>query len=181
MNGCAPHCCQSVHNINILDIIKYHNYFEELSRQAKQKWLLDYFNTHSTVTAIYNNESEISFFICGKQVCQTVWISTLGISTSNFYGIRKKFLTGCVSVIKDTQRSPLQRTSEAIAWMTNYFNLIGDHLPHRMVIHLPSSLTKVNIYNRMIAEFEKWAIKSLAKVIFSNYGRNTFQMSQFLK
>jgi hypothetical protein len=34
--------------------------------------------------------------------------------------------------------------------MTYFFNLIGDHLPHRMGIHLPSNLTKVAVYQRLV-------------------------------
>ena len=40
----------------------------------------------------------------------------------------------------ETQCSSLQRTNEAIAWMTNYFDLVGEYLPHHMAIHLPSGL-----------------------------------------
>ena len=43
--------------------------------------------------------------------------------------------------------------------MDNFFNLIGDHMPHQMGIHLPSSLTKVSVYQRMLSE-----LKSRGKV-----------------
>ena len=48
----------------------------------------------------------------------------------------------------------LQRTSEAIAWMEHYFSLVGDHMPHRMGIHLPSSLTKTAIYQRLVSDMK---------------------------
>jgi hypothetical protein len=95
----------------------------------------------------------LRFFLL--QVCQIVWISTLEISSSYFYKIRKKFLTGSISLSPDTQRSPLQKTSEAIAWMNNYFDLIGDYLPHHMAIHLPSGLTKVLVYQKMVTDFKE--------------------------
>jgi hypothetical protein len=52
------------------------------------------------------------------------------------------------------QRSPLEKTNKAVAWLQNYFDLIGDHLPQRMVIHLPSNLTKLFIFQRMVEDFK---------------------------
>ena len=152
IDGCGKQCCYFIHNVTALDILGYHSYFNQMSTLAKQRWLLDYLNTHSFT--ISNNEVEISFFVSGKKVCQAIWISTIGISLSNFYKIRKKFLSGSVNILTKCQRSPLQKTTEAIAWMSNYFDLVGDHLPHRMIVHLPSSLSKVNIYHRMVSSFK---------------------------
>ena len=36
--------------------------------------------------------------------------------------------------------------SEAKAWLTRYFNRIGDSMPHMDQIHLPHGLTKRDIY-----------------------------------
>ena len=153
MNGCAVKCCINVHKVNALDILSYHSYFEQLSREARQKWLIQYFNNQSSKNGL--GEVEINYYICGKEVCQPVWISTLGISVSTFYNARKKFLSGSLVVVHDTQRSPRLRTNQAIAWMKNYFDLIGDKLPHRMSVHLPSNLSKLAIYQRMTADFQK--------------------------
>ena len=154
MDGCAPNCCISVHNVNVMDILTYHSYFEQLSKEAKQKWLNQYFNNHSS-TAVANGqqESEISYFVSGKSVCRNVWVSSLGISTSTFYNARKRFLSGSVSIVREMQRSPQLKTNEAIAWMQNYFDLVGDKLPHLMSVHLPSNLSKLTIYQRMTSEF----------------------------
>ena len=66
----------------------------------------------------------------------------------------KFYETGSVSLSHETQRSLFQRTNEAIAWMTNYFDLVGDYLPHHMAIHLPS-LTKLHVYQKMVTEFKE--------------------------
>ena len=73
---------------------------------------------------------EVSFFVCGKQVCHPIWISTLGNSSSNFYTVRKKFINGSLTILKETHCKPSQKTNEAVAWMTNYFDLVADCLPH---------------------------------------------------
>ena len=152
MDGCASHCCQYIHHVSVIDILSYHNYFQQLNKEGKQRWLLEYFNTHSFI--LNSSQMEVSFFVCGKQVCQPIWISTLGISSSNFYTIRKKFINGSLTIVKEAHRKPSQKTNEAVAWMTNYFDLVADRLPHRMVVHLPSNLSKVGIYQRMIVDFK---------------------------
>ena len=121
LNGCAPNCCKMKHQILVLDILAYHSYFDQLPKNAKRKWLLDYFTTHTS--------AEISFYVCGKKVCQDIRIATLGISTLFFYYIRKKALSGSVCVDTGPHRSPLLRTNEAIAWLQNYIELVGDRLP----------------------------------------------------
>ena len=87
-------------------------------------------------------------------MCQKVWIATLGISPTSFYSIRKLFISGTVRVFAKPNRQPLQKTYEALGWMQQYFSLIGDHRPHRMMIHLPSCLSKVSVYKRMVSEFQ---------------------------
>ena len=130
----------------------YHNYFSQLPKSRKRTWLLEYFRIHSFI--IDNGQMDITMLVCGKKVCQAVSIATLGISHSFFYNMRKKFLSGSITVMSETQRSPLEKTSQAIAWLQNYVDLIGDHLPQRMIVHLPSNLTKVAIYQRMVEDFK---------------------------
>ena len=78
--------------------------------------------------------------VAGKSVCQNLWIPTLGISS------------GCLKISKSTERAPLQKSHEAIAWMHSYFNLVGDYMPIRMVVHLPSNLSKLSVYQRMVVD-----------------------------
>ena len=42
--------------------------------------------------------------------------------------------------------------AEAKAWMTYFFNRIGDHMPHVQKVHLPHFLTMKDIYFRMKTE-----------------------------
>jgi hypothetical protein len=147
LNGCADNCGETVHHLQAVNVLSYHYYFTKLPKSAKRQWILDYFHTHSS-----NNET--TYIISGKTVCQKVWIATLGISSTSFYSIRKLFTSGTVRVFATPNRKPLQKTHEALAWMQQYFSLIGDHMPHRMMIHLPSCLSKVSVYKRMVSDFQ---------------------------
>jgi hypothetical protein len=66
MDGCAFQCCINIHQVTVVDLMRYHNYFMEISRNLKYKWLLDYFNTHTSEMA--NGDLDITFLVCGKQV-----------------------------------------------------------------------------------------------------------------
>ena len=47
-------------------------------------------------------------------------------------------------------RSSHPRTQEAIGWMASFFDLMGDRMPNNVTLHLPSSTTKLQIYQRML-------------------------------
>lgn len=147
MSGCGQNCAATIHNIGEFDILSYHYYFTQLPKTAKKQWILDYLHTHST------SDGDITFIISGKQVCQDIWIATLGVSVSWFYKIRQLSLKGSLRMVT-APKQVLQKTYEAVEWMRQYFELIGDYMPHRMVVHLPSFLSKISVYHKMISHFK---------------------------
>ena len=46
------------------------------------------------------------------------------------------------------------KVTQAKAWMSQYFNRVGDHMPHVKQIHLPHCLTKKDFYQKMRNELE---------------------------
>ena len=156
-NGCSPQCSNKVHHLSALDILSYHHYFIQLPKSAKLQWIVDYLNTHSSSF----NPCETMHIIAGKNVCQALWIATLGISTSLYYKARKMVSGGSIHVYRDIQRTPLQKSSRAVAWMHNYFSLIGDQMPHRMIVHLPSNLSKLSVYNRMACDMRSRGLEHI--------------------
>ena len=154
MDGCQGACAIKKHCLLPTDILIYHEHFNCLPRSARRQWILDYLNTHSSINTT-TNEAATVFLICGKSVCQSLWLATLGISTSVFYEVQWLFLDGSKKLNQEVHRTPQIRTSEAIAWMDCFFTLVGDQLPHRMAVHLPSSLTKSGVYQRLVADMKQ--------------------------
>ena len=104
-----------------------------------------------------NGEREvklISFIIQGKQVCLPAWLQILGISQSRFYRIREEYKVngGIKYLCKKQQHGHRPKTLQAIAWMDQYFQQIGDNRPDSEGIYLPSCLTELKIYKIMIEE-----------------------------
>lgn len=93
--------------------------------------------------------------MCGKNVCLPIWLSVLDLSKSRYYEVRQSFLQGALFVERLSSPTAHQRKSfEAIAWMQQYFSQVGDCMPDRMAIHLPSFLTNASVYSRMKEELE---------------------------
>ena len=152
MNGCGAACATTKHMLSPVDILRYNGHFSELSSISKKQWLLDYFIMNSSTEG---DELETPYLICGKPVCLSLWVATLNISLSHFYHMRSLFRQGHVSIVIQVQRSPLLRTKEAIAWMEGFFALMGERMPDRATVHLPSCLSKLSVYQRMNAEMKE--------------------------
>lgn len=151
MNGCGEACPGTKHQLSMTDILRSHEHFNSLSMLARKQWLLDYFIMHSSEQS---EQMEIALMISGKVVCLAVWIATLGLSKSYYYGVRQLFLQGCKRIVSHIHRNPTQKTNEAVAWLDNFLSLMGDKMPDRGTIHLPSCFSKLSIYQRLVQEFK---------------------------
>lgn len=123
MNGCASNCTSSVHGLTEYDILRAHSLFTSLNNAEQRRWVYDYFSNHCP-----NDESGtcdpsgLKFILCGKNVCQSLWLATLAISTSRFYDLRRLYLEDIGPPAKKKPRSCSAKSYEAISWMTSYFD-----------------------------------------------------------
>jgi hypothetical protein len=112
---------------------------------------------------------ETSFSVCGKNVCLPIWLSVLDLSRSRFYEVRQSFLQGALFIERISSPTAHQcKSFEAIAWMQQYFTQIGDSMPDRMALHLPSFLTNANVYSRMKEELEASGRQVISQSHFYN-------------
>ena len=179
LNGCQEHCASSLHGLSEYDILITHSNFVSMTSADQRVWVYDYFNSHCP-----NDEdgkktpTGIQFFLCGRNVCLSVWLAALGISNSRFYDLRKQFLE-CSGPPAKKPRSLSSKMLAAISWMSSYFNKIGDKRPDKDGIYLPTCLTESAIYSRKLAvEMSMMESVSLNLTVFFV---NTFQMSQYLR
>lgn len=94
--------------------------------------------------------------IGGISVCTKAFISALGTSRKRYAKISSQFLARSHgSLRKPHVRTVAEKSSVAIAWMKNYFERIGDKMPHTAHIHLPKFLTKRDVYHIMCKELKK--------------------------
>ena len=132
---------------------------------------LNYLHINSSL-----EEKETIFMVIGKGVCLPVWLATLGLSRTQYYEVRKAFASRVMSferILSPTIRHR-PKSCRAVAWMQHYFEQIGDQMPNRMAIHLPSFLNTTIVYNRMKEELEERGEEVVCDAQFSCLWKEEF-------
>ena len=83
----------------------------------------------------------------GKAVCRKAFATLLGTSERRLERI-KAICTTSSKVVHGNcgVKRPSSKTIDASAWMQDYFNTIGDHMPDSDRVHLPSFLSKRDVF-----------------------------------
>ena len=148
MTGCCESCCSEKHDLSPMDILQSHEHVSGLSSASKKQWLLDYFWMNSSGT-------DTRLLVCGRTVCLPLWLATLDISMSQYYSVRSLFQKGHKSLLVHINRAPMLKTNEAVAWMDVFFCLMGERMPDRGSVHLPSCLSRLSVYSRMVSDLKQ--------------------------
>ena len=123
----------------------------------------------------------IAFVVSRKRVCLSAWIAVLSISSSRFYEIRKEFEDGKTEPTPKRSRSMSVKSQQAIAWMSNYFERVGDTVRQRWYIftYLPNRKLSIAKWLKSCTGGEQ----TMLCVFHSSIGcsRQIFHMWQFLR
>lgn len=166
LNGCQPQCAKTLHGLHEYDALLAHSMFTSKSVAEQRCWLMEYFVTHCPVRDGTKDFKAIKFMLCGKAVCQNLWLATHAVSSSRFYDIRKDFLSG-IGINKGKKSKTLaSKSMKSIEWMSSYFDRVGDKRPDKFGIYLPSCLTERTIYNLMIQD-----ISESSAISFSQFNK----------
>lgn len=152
LSGCKAECAKEVHGLSEYDILMAHSSFQSKSLQQQREWIHEYFATHcpNTVDGVQDVKN-ISFIICGKPVCKPLWQASLSLSTTRLYSLRKSFQEGRSPEAKNSRKIS-SKSMVAIAWMSSYFERVGDKRPDKNGIYLPTCLTETMIYSLMVKD-----------------------------
>ena len=118
VKGCSEGpCAAAVHQLTPGDVLFYHENFCKRDQLQQRQWLFEFLSSNCS-----RAEKVLHFMVCGKSVCQDVWLQVLGITPSKYSKVKAEFLKGKVSVEKPVpSRKPKLSTCAAIGWMGNYF------------------------------------------------------------
>ena len=120
MNCCSTEQAQQAHLITPGEIGFFHKNFNSRSHLSQNQWIIDYMNSNCSR---HCDVPSFNFIVCGKPVCQKLWLSILNVSLSRFYRLRSLYLDGKVCLeVSQLKRSVSVKSNEAIAWMGNYFD-----------------------------------------------------------
>ena len=154
MDGCGEQCVRDIHHLSEHSVLVSHSLFSTKTNAEQTMWMIHYFESHIPFDVQGKRDmKKILFFIQGKQVCQQAWIKVHGISQSRFYHLRNDFeVDGGAKRLSQTEHPRQPKTLKTIAWMTQYFDKIGDKRPDKHGIYLPTCLTVKKIYNIMVED-----------------------------
>lgn len=172
LNGCVAKCASERHSLTEYEILAAHANFASKSSEQQRQWLFDYFtsNCPNDINGGKDPKS-MKYVVSGKEVCLLLWLSILSVSSSRFYDVRKEFSEGKSRCnLKKCTRSRSPKSCQAIAWLTSYFERVGDKRPDKAdAIYLPTCLTEKSIYVRMIDELHKGDKENA--ICFSQFNR----------
>ena len=153
-----------------LDVLSAHCNFVSKTLTEQRKWVFDYLATHCPrEEKVLRDLKNVFFLVSGRDVCLPVWLNTLSISSSRFYDIQSEFIHGQTQPILKKPHSISTKTHKAIAWMSSYFDRVGDKRPDKDGIYLPTCLTEKGIYSRMVEEL--YLDNEAEAICFSQFNR----------
>lgn len=109
----------------------------------QNQFVIDYMKQHVC------SDKSVMYSICGQEVCETCWRLAYGIRINRFKALKSKFEHGVVNIEHGlTGKSKISGASlHLISWMRSFFAKIGDPMPMSKDVHLPSCLTKADVYD----------------------------------
>ncbi len=125
------------------DIDRVRSEFYSLSSETEQtQFLLSYLRSH------IKHDKSVLYTIFGHLVCEKCFRMTYGIRYNRFTAVKKRLESGVVVAehgLLGRGRSAYG-TIRVVSWMRTFFQKVGDKMPTCSDVHLPSCLTKLDVY-----------------------------------
>ena len=139
---CSKYC---VRQITVNDILLCRKKFGAMSVAEQRQWLADKIFENSD-----KSTQETKYIIAGKETCKLSFCQVYGFPPKRLSRIKKAVSAGQVTIEHGNKGNPKTTTRgiEAKTWMKRYFELIGDKMPDKDQIHLPSWDTQKAVYQR---------------------------------
>ena len=113
-----------------------HKSVMSLSQNEKREWLREKIADNSRFE---NGRLLTKFYIGGTEVCKDAFSKVFKVAPKMIKRASKLVASGKPADHGNKgQRRACRKADSAIAWMRQYFNLIGDHMPHKNQLHLLS-------------------------------------------
>lgn len=144
---CNRSCVTCFKKLSVVDIEGIRSDFYGLSTETTQnQFVIDYLRRHSDCSG---SVASVLFTVAGKSVCKHCWRLAYGIKYTRFTNLLAKFEKGVVQIEHGRQgrESVREPSVRAAMWLRMFVDKIGDRMPTDGTIHLPSCLTKSDVYD----------------------------------
>lgn len=139
---------------------------------------------HESSHKLGQGKRQIKFTLSGREICQMSWCRIYGVPYSRLRHLLKSVSQGVMVAEhgNKSRRRSYTKSANAKAWMTKYFNLVGDKMLHNSQIHLPSWETQKDVYLRYTEDMTVQGIPATEIVSLSMFYKiwaDEFQMWLF--
>ena len=150
-------CCNQLclRHLTATDIISSKANFVAMTGTKQKQYLIDRIKEGSCECNPKSGEVTTKYFVAGKEICGTAWAQVYGISPRTLCRMLKQLANMEEATHGNVGKKRANTKAESVsAWMDAYFNLIGDKMPDKNQIHLPSWETQKDIYSRYIGDMK---------------------------
>lgn len=160
--------------LSVADIEGVRSEFYALSSETDQnQYVINYMRRHSDCSG---SLTSVMFTIAGKVVCQQCWRLAHGIKYTRFRTMVSKFEKGVLQIEHGRQGRLSVRVPKvrAAMWLRMFVEKVGDRMPTDGSIHLPSCLTKVDVYDLAQHDLGEGGIKVCSRSTFFQLWKSDF-------
>ena len=142
-----------------------------LRKQVQQRqYILDYMKEHS------RGDKSILYTISGHEVCELCFRLVYGIRHNRFQTIKSKFLDGVVyaehgRTLTTCMTDP---TIRVVSWLRSFFSKIADHMPTKKEMHVPSCLTKADVFALAVDDLTQGGLQCCKMSTFYDVWKTNF-------
>lgn len=116
--------------------------FYSLSETDQTQKVLNYMKYHGRL------DGTVLYSVGGEEVCEAAFRMVHGLRYNRFQTIKAKYASGVVIAQHGNLGKGQYSVSSirAISWLRMFISKVGDCMPMKDEIHLPSCLTKADVY-----------------------------------
>lgn len=142
----TQNCCQKIVTcfkfLSQSTIENLRSTFYSLSETQQTQLLIDYMLQHS------QQDGHILYTVGGHAVCEACFRMVYGLRYNRFASVVAKFKSGIVKYEHGRlgRGDVSEKSIRIINWLRMFVEKVGDKMPTSQDIHLPSCLTKADVY-----------------------------------
>jgi hypothetical protein len=132
--------------------------------------LLDYMREHS------RRDRSVLYTVAGQEICEASFRMVYGLRYNRFASIKAKFVSGVV--IAEHGRLGKFHVGDAsvraISWLRTFVQKVGDQMPTSTDVHLPSCLTKADVYALAVDDLTQGCLVCCKTTTFYDLWKSEF-------
>lgn len=153
---------RKMQSFSIRELNNASEHFQSKTSTEQRQYLLDSIMLSSPGSATASASVKEKIMLYGKPVCMRAFALLLNTSERRLERIKKNCSTvGKIAHGNSGIKRPTSKSLDASAWMKSYFTRMGDYMPDSNRIHLPSFLTKREVYQKMCLDLSDIGIMDI--------------------